>query len=232
MYSNLAVLVDAAAGSVRVPEADGDTSNPSGESAERGFDLSQSITEFWRRWHLSLSTWLRDNLYYPPGGNCQGPVRTYINLALVMLLGGLWHGASWNFVIWGAIHGLMLILERLAGKHAFYERLPGFAKTAITFVIVCFTWVFIAAATIERQQGGGFEREHGQGGHQCVGQGKGSTRASMIGNAFDARANELKQPIGGQMLTASHRNFVGSGTRDHGDSFRPRHRVTSLMGPP
>ena len=68
--------------------------------------LSQSITEFWRRWHLSLSTWLRDNLYYPLGGNRKGPVRTYINLALVMLLGGLWHGASWNFVIWGAIHGL------------------------------------------------------------------------------------------------------------------------------
>jgi alginate O-acetyltransferase complex protein AlgI len=78
--------------------------------------LSQSITEFWRRWHLSLSTWLRDNLYYPLGGNRKGPVRTYINLALVMLLGGLWHGAAWNFVIWGAIHGLMLILERLRRK--------------------------------------------------------------------------------------------------------------------
>ncbi len=110
--------------------------------------LSQSITEFWRRWHLSLSTWLRDNLYYPLGGNRKGPVRTYINLALVMLLGGLWHGASWNFVIWGAIHGLMLIVERLGGKHTLYERLPGFAKMAITFVIVCFTWVFFRAADL------------------------------------------------------------------------------------
>ncbi len=110
--------------------------------------LSRSITEFWRRWHLSLSTWLRDNLYYPLGGNRQGPVRTYINLALVMLLGGLWHGAAWNFVIWGAIHGMMLILERLGGKYPLYERLPGFAKMAITFVIVCFTWVFFRAADV------------------------------------------------------------------------------------
>jgi alginate O-acetyltransferase complex protein AlgI len=101
--------------------------------------LSRSITEFWRRWHLSLSTWLRDNLYYPLGGNRKGPVRTYFNLALVMLLGGLWHGASWNFVIWGAIHGLMLIVERLGGKETLYERLPGFAKMAITFVTICFT---------------------------------------------------------------------------------------------
>ena len=62
---------------------------------------SKSITEFWRRWHLSLSTWLRDYLYIPLGGNRKGSVRTYINLALVMLLGGLWHGASWNFLIWG-----------------------------------------------------------------------------------------------------------------------------------
>ncbi|MBL7039407.1 MAG: MBOAT family protein [Pirellulaceae bacterium] len=110
--------------------------------------LSQSITEFWRRWHLSLSNWLRDNLYFPLGGNRKGTVRTYINLALVMLLGGLWHGASWNFVIWGAIHGLMLILERLGGKKAFYGRLPGFAKVAITFVIVCFAWVFFRATDL------------------------------------------------------------------------------------
>ncbi|MFW6169925.1 MAG: MBOAT family O-acyltransferase [Planctomycetota bacterium] len=110
--------------------------------------LSQSFTEFWRRWHLSLSTWLRDNLYYPLGGNRKGPLRTHINLALVMLLGGLWHGASWNFVIWGAIHGLLLILERLGGKRAFYDRLPGIGRTAITFVIVCFTWVFFRAADL------------------------------------------------------------------------------------
>ncbi len=110
--------------------------------------LSQSITEFWRRWHLSLSTWLRDNLYVPLGGNRKGPVRTHINLALVMLLGGLWHGASWNFVIWGGIHGLLLIIERRGGKDALYQRLPRLVKTAITFVIVCFTWVFFRAADL------------------------------------------------------------------------------------
>jgi alginate O-acetyltransferase complex protein AlgI len=110
--------------------------------------LSRSITEFWRRWHVSLSTWLRDNLYYPLGGSRKGPLRTYLNLALVMLLGGLWHGASWNFVIWGAIHGLLLILERLGGKHPLYAGLPGVAKTAITFVIVTFTWVFFRAVDL------------------------------------------------------------------------------------
>ncbi|NUQ63267.1 MAG: MBOAT family protein [Pirellulales bacterium] len=110
--------------------------------------LSRSITEFWRRWHLSLSTWLRDNLYYPLGGSRKGPVRTCVNLALVMLLGGLWHGASWNFVIWGAIHGLVLILERIGRQRAIFGRLPAFAKVAVTFAIVCFTWVFFRAADL------------------------------------------------------------------------------------
>ena len=106
---------------------------------------SYSITEFWRRWHLSLSTWLRDNLYIPLGGNRLGEVRTYINLGITMVLGGLWHGASWNFVIWGAIHGGMLAFERTQGKNSIYGRLPGPMKTAITFVIVLFTWVFFRA---------------------------------------------------------------------------------------
>ena len=74
--------------------------------------LSHSITDFWRRWHISLSTWLRDYLYVPLGGSRQGRARTYINLFIVMLLGGLWHGAAWNFVIWGAIHGAFLAVER------------------------------------------------------------------------------------------------------------------------
>lgn len=106
---------------------------------------SQSITEFWRRWHLSLSTWLRDNLYIPLGGNRRGEVQTYVNLLATMILGGLWHGASWNFIIWGAIHGGMLAFERLLGKDSAYARLPGPVKTAITFVIVLFTWVFFRA---------------------------------------------------------------------------------------
>jgi alginate O-acetyltransferase complex protein AlgI len=109
---------------------------------------AESITDFWRRWHISLSTWLRDYLYLPLGGNRCGPVRTYANLATVMVLGGLWHGASWNFAIWGAIHGGMLAFERAQGKDSFYRRLPGPAKTTLTFVIVCFTWVFFRAETL------------------------------------------------------------------------------------
>ena len=80
--------------------------------------LSESITDFWRRWHISLSTWLRDYLYMPLGGNRKGPRRTYVNLALVMLLGGLWHGANWTFLVWGAYHGSLLAFERWMGKRA------------------------------------------------------------------------------------------------------------------
>jgi alginate O-acetyltransferase complex protein AlgI len=106
---------------------------------------SASITEFWRRWHLSLSTWLRDYLYIPLGGNRKGAARTYVNLAAVMLLGGLWHGAAWNFVVWGGIHGAMLMLERLIGKNPIYAGLPRFLKVPITFIILLFTWVFFRA---------------------------------------------------------------------------------------
>src|SRR5688500_10170263 len=103
---------------------------------------AQSITEFWHRWHISLSTWLRDYLYLPLGGNRRGNVRTYINLFIVMLLGGLWHGAAWNFVAWGALHGVLLAGERLRGKAALYGALPANARMAVTFVIVLVTWVF------------------------------------------------------------------------------------------
>jgi alginate O-acetyltransferase complex protein AlgI len=100
-----------------------------------------SITDFWRRWHLSLSTWLRDYLYLPLGGNRKGPARTYVNLALVMLLGGLWHGASWNFVLWGGWHGLLLAAERAFGKRPLYARLPAAARRVITFLLVTVAWV-------------------------------------------------------------------------------------------
>ncbi len=78
--------------------------------------LSRNITEFWRRWHVSLSNWLRDYLYIPLGGNRGGKLATYRNLVLTMLLGGLWHGASWTFVVWGGLHGLLLCLDRLRGR--------------------------------------------------------------------------------------------------------------------
>ena len=107
-----------------------------------------SITDFWRRWHIALSTWLRDYLYVTLGGNRQSEARTYINLMTVMLVGGLWHGASWNFVIWGGIHGGMLAVERGQGKNSFYARAPHALKMALTFVIVCMAWVFFRAETL------------------------------------------------------------------------------------
>jgi alginate O-acetyltransferase complex protein AlgI len=109
-----------------------------------------SITDFWRRWHIALSTWLRDYLYVTLGGNRFGKWRTYANLATVMLLGGLWHGASWNFVIWGGIHGAMLAVERAQGKASLYARAPRALKVALTFVIVCVAWVFFRAETLEQ----------------------------------------------------------------------------------
>lgn len=106
---------------------------------------SQSITEFWRRWHISLSAWLRDYLYIPLGGNRRGPIRTYVNLIVVMLLGGLWHGAAWTFMIWGGLHGVLLALERMMGKAAPYGRLPAPVRIALTFALVLVTWVFFRA---------------------------------------------------------------------------------------
>jgi alginate O-acetyltransferase complex protein AlgI len=111
---------------------------------------SRSITEFWRRWHISLSTWLRDYLYIPLGGNRKGPRRTYVNLMAVMLFGGLWHGASWNFVIWGGIHGGMLTLERKLGKRHPLRHLPPALGVISTFVIVCLSWVFFRAKTLHQ----------------------------------------------------------------------------------
>jgi alginate O-acetyltransferase complex protein AlgI len=106
---------------------------------------ADSITDFWRRWHISLSTWLREYLYVPLGGNRKGESRTYINLALVMLLGGFWHGSQWQFIVWGAIHGTMLGIERWSGKKPFYAKLPHKARVAFTFFVVLITWVFFRA---------------------------------------------------------------------------------------
>jgi alginate O-acetyltransferase complex protein AlgI len=106
---------------------------------------AESITDFWRRWHISLSTWLRDYLYLPLGGSRKGPVRTYINLFLVMLLGGLWHGASWNFFIWGGVHGALLALERWRGKRSLFAGLPRPLRVAGTFSLVTLAWTFFRA---------------------------------------------------------------------------------------
>lgn len=108
--------------------------------------ISRSITEFWRRWHISLSTWLRDYLYIPLGGSRLGPTRTYVNLVLVMLLGGLWHGANWTFVLWGGWHGGWLALERATGWNRIADTrwiaLPG------TLLVVLLGWVMFRADSV------------------------------------------------------------------------------------
>jgi alginate O-acetyltransferase complex protein AlgI len=111
--------------------------------------LASSITDFWRRWHISLSTWLRDYLYVPLGGNRHGRWMTYRNLMLTMLLGGLWHGASWNFVVWGGFHGALLSIERvIRGNRRTDERWTWAYpfQAVLTFALVLISWVFFRAA--------------------------------------------------------------------------------------
>ncbi len=114
--------------------------------------FASSITAFWRRWHISLSTWLRDYLYIPFGGNRKGKWATYKNLMLTMLIGGLWHGASWNFIIWGGLHGVYLSVEKALslGKRKasnIFSRLSGWL---ITFTLVCFAWIFFRAVGLQQ----------------------------------------------------------------------------------
>ena len=111
---------------------------------------AESITDFWRRWHISLSTWLRDYLYIPLGGNRRGPRSTYVNLFIVMLLGGLWHGAAWNFVLWGGFHGLLLAWERARGRRGLFEALPRPLRVAGTFLLVLLSWVLFRADSLDR----------------------------------------------------------------------------------
>ncbi|ATQ75366.1 membrane-bound O-acyltransferase family protein [Massilia violaceinigra] len=106
-----------------------------------------SITDFWRRWHISLSSWFRDYLYIPLGGNRASPVRTYFNLALVFFLCGLWHGAASTFVIWGLWHGALLVLERLGGARLL-ARLPASLAQAWTLLCVMIGWVFFRAENV------------------------------------------------------------------------------------
>jgi alginate O-acetyltransferase complex protein AlgI len=111
--------------------------------------LSTSITEFWRRWHMTLSSWLRDYLYIPLGGNRKGPLRTYVNLVLTMLLGGLWHGASWTFVLWGLYHGLGLAIhKRWREWRGDAPGLPAPVGWLVTFCFVCGGWILFRAQTL------------------------------------------------------------------------------------
>jgi alginate O-acetyltransferase complex protein AlgI len=113
--------------------------------------FATSISDFWTRWHISLSSWLRDYLYIPLGGNRRGPRRTYVNLMATMLLGGLWHGAAWTFVAWGALHGTYLVVQhawtRLRSTVAFDApfAVPPVARATCVFALVTFTWLFFRA---------------------------------------------------------------------------------------
>ncbi len=109
--------------------------------------FSRGFSEFWTRWHISLSSWLRDYLYISFGGNRGGELKTYRNLMLTMLLGGLWHGASWTFVFWGALHGAYLVLERFFQR--FWRRVPAIIAILVVFHLTCFAWVFFRAHSLQ-----------------------------------------------------------------------------------
>lgn len=119
---------------------------------------SKNISEFWRRWHISLSTWLKDYLYISLGGNRKGRIRTYINLFITMLLGGLWHGAGFRFILWGAMHGIAIAIHKLyleffplsssSGSNALRKYVINIFSILITFHFVCFCWIFFRASDV------------------------------------------------------------------------------------
>ncbi|HTI72525.1 MAG TPA: MBOAT family O-acyltransferase, partial [Candidatus Limnocylindria bacterium] len=111
--------------------------------------LSTSLGEFWTRWHISLSSWFRDYVYIPLGGNRGGAFKTYRNLLITFLISGIWHGAAWTFVIWGVLHGLGVLITRELERSAFYrDRVPALAKQLGVFAFVSFTWIFFRAESL------------------------------------------------------------------------------------
>ena len=113
---------------------------------------ARSLRDFWHRWHMTLSRWLRDYLYIPLGGNRKGEARTYVNVMATMLLGGLWHGAAWNFVVWGGIHGAALSIGRYRRERGLVDESAGgwvrWRRRIITFNIVCFAWIFFRSDSV------------------------------------------------------------------------------------
>ena len=111
-----------------------------------------SITDFWRRWHISLSTWFKDYLYIPLGGNRVSKKRHYFNLMTTFVISGIWHGANWTFVIWGALHGVYQIIEKLLFKKNISQnsslKIVNISRTLVTFILVCFAWIFFRANNI------------------------------------------------------------------------------------
>jgi D-alanyl-lipoteichoic acid acyltransferase DltB (MBOAT superfamily) len=110
--------------------------------------LATSIKDFWKRWHMSLTSWFKDYLYIPLGGNKKGFWRTQLNILIVFLISGLWHGAAWHFVIWGLLHAMYLILENLLRKSDKIKLKNNFIKRFITFILICFAWIFFRANSV------------------------------------------------------------------------------------
>jgi D-alanyl-lipoteichoic acid acyltransferase DltB (MBOAT superfamily) len=107
------------------------------------------LGDFWARWHISLSTWFKDYLYFPLGGNRHGTLHTYRNMFLTMVISGIWHGAAWTFVIWGALHALGRCVTRELEQTPFYKQsVPTLVKQALVFTFVTFTWIFFRAKTL------------------------------------------------------------------------------------
>ena len=122
-----------------------------GLDIRKNFDhpyLSQSVGEFWRRWHISLSSWLRDYVYIPLGGSRVALPRVYLNLMLTFLVSGIWHGSTWNFVIWGSLHGIFLCAERATKRARDKMKIPVWLNVAITFFLITFAWIFFRAKNI------------------------------------------------------------------------------------
>jgi alginate O-acetyltransferase complex protein AlgI len=109
--------------------------------------IATSMTDFWRRWHISLTSWIREYLYFPLGGNRAGTARTYFNLWICFLASGIWHGAAWNFVVWGAYNGLFLILDRLFLLR-WLKRAPVWLANLVTVLIVMVGWVFFRSTSL------------------------------------------------------------------------------------
>lgn len=133
-----------------------------GSARIMGFDLmtnfnkpyfARSVEEFWKRWHISLSTWFRDYLYIPLGGNRSGTLRRYINLSIVFLVSGLWHGAGWNFMLWGALHAVFVVVELIYRSQFGKVNIPDALKMILTFFVVSIAWIFFRTTSTEQSFG-------------------------------------------------------------------------------
>ncbi len=133
-----------------------------GSARIMGFDLmtnfnkpyfARSVEEFWKRWHISLSTWFRDYLYVPLGGNRHGVLRRYVNLTIIFLVSGIWHGAGWNFMLWGALHAAFVVVELVYRSRFGKAMIPDFVKMILTFFVVSIAWIFFRTPSTEQSFG-------------------------------------------------------------------------------